>query len=318
MLYHLLAFVLGIALDLVIGDPHGFPHPIRLIGSLIAFFDRHRPRGRVKELLWGIVMSVMTVLLTGGVTLGILVLAYRVHVALGVIVEAVMTCYIMAARSLQVESMKVYHAFNNGDVEEARRAVSMIVGRDTDCLTEEGIIKAAVETVAENTSDGVIAPMIYTFLFGPVGGFVYKAINTMDSMTGYHNDKYEYLGKVPARLDDVFNFIPARISGLLIVLAAFVLGRDYSGRRAFKIFIRDRYNHKSPNSAQCESACAGALGLRLAGDAVYFGKVVKKPFIGDAVRPIENKDIARACTLMYGAESICLVVLLIVGVLFIA
>jgi len=194
--------------------------------------------------------------------------------------------------------MKVYKALADKDIEGARYAVSMIVGRDTAVLDEKGIIKAAVETVAENTSDGVIAPMLYLIIGGPVLGMTYKAINTMDSMIGYHNDRYEYFGRCAARLDDIVNYLPARLSALLMIAAAFI-GREFNGRHAVKIFKRDRYNHKSPNSAQTESVLAGALEVQLAGDAYYFGKLNKKPFIGDPVREIENEDIRRANRLMY-------------------
>ena len=186
----------------------------------------------------------------------------------------------------------------------------MIVGRDTDALDDIGVTKAAVETVAENASDGVIAPMLYLAVFGPVGGFFYKAVNTMDSMVGYKNERYLYFGRCAAKCDDVLNFLPARISALLLIFAASVLGRDFSAKRAWQIYKRDRYQHASPNSAQTESACAGALGIRLAGDAVYFGKVVKKPYIGDAVRNVEYEDIRRANRLLYGmaflGEALCL------------
>ena len=181
----------------------------------------------------------------------------------------------------------------------------MIVGRDTDVLDETGVAKAAIETVAENTSDGVIAPMLYLALGGPVLGFFYKAVNTMDSMVGYKNDRYLYFGRAAAKVDDAVNYIPARISAYLMILSAFIGGRAYDGKRAFQIHQRDRRNHASPNSAQTESACAGALGIQLAGDASYFGKIVKKPYIGDAVRKVEFEDIKRVNHLMYFTAWIC-------------
>ena len=216
----------------------------------------------------------------------------------------------LAGKSLKTESMKVYKAFENNDTEGARKAVSMIVGRDTQSLTKEGIIKAAVETVAENSSDGVIAPLIYMLIFGPVGGVVYKAVNTMDSMIGYVEEKYFYIGKFAAKLDDVLNYIPARVSGILVIISAFVLRYDY--KNAFRIFKRDRRKHASPNSAQTESAMAGALGVQLAGDATYFGVVHKKPYIGDKNREIENEDIKRANDIMYTMTIICLIVGLVI------
>ena len=318
MINHLIAFFLGFVLDQIIGDPMNFPHPIRLIGSLISFLDKKllgdtsdsassRKTGKEKAL--GLILCFLVIGITVLITGVISVVSYMLNTYLGILVEAVLTCYILAARSLKVESMKVYYALREGDIEKSRYAVSMIVGRDTKCLDEAGITRAAIETVAENTSDGVIAPVIYTFLGGPILGFAYKSINTMDSMVGYHNDRYEHFGFFAAKLDDIVNFLPARISALLMILAAFVLGRDFSGRNAFKIFLRDRYNHKSPNSAQTESVCAGALGVRLAGDAYYFGKLVKKPFIGDDLRQVEPIDIKRACKLMLCTTYLCVIIL---------
>lgn len=315
MLNHIIALLAGCILDWIIGDPMNFPHPIRLIGSFIAFLtktllkiDASRERDMKKEFWNGFLLVVIVLLTVFAVSSFIMVAAYRVNPILGIIVEAIFTCYIMAARSLETESMKVKKALDGDNLEGARFAVSMIVGRDTDVLDKEGIIKAAVETVAENTSDGVIAPLIYTAIGGPVLGWLYKAINTMDSMIGYKNDKYMHFGTAAARLDDIVNFIPARVSALFMIAAAFIGGRAYNGANAFRIFKRDRFNHKSPNSAQTESVCAGALGVQLAGDAMYFGKLVKKPFIGDALRPIEAMDIKRACILMYLTELLTMVI----------
>ena len=320
MNYHMSAFFLGFCLDLLLGDPHILPHPIRLIGRLIGQAERWLRRGdkeeqrvlkRERRELWQGVRLVLLVLSVTGLTAAILLfLAYRIHVWLGVVVETVMTYQILATKCLRVESMKVYHCLKEQRIGDARNALSMIVGRDTAPLNEEGIAKAAVETVAENTSDGVIAPMLYTALGGPVLGFFYKAVNTMDSMVGYKNETYLYFGRAAARLDDLVNFLPARISAYLMTGAAFLGGSSFSGRRAYAIFRRDRYQHTSPNSAQTESVCAGALGIRLAGDASYFGKIVKKPFIGDPIRAVEYEDIRRANRLMYltawMSEVLCL------------
>ena len=231
-------------------------------------------------------------------------------------IESIMTYQILAARCLQVESGKVWKQLKAGDLQAARTAVSMIVGRDTENLTEEGVAKAAIETVGENTSDGVIAPMLYTAFGGPVLGFLYKAINTMDSMVGYKNEKYLYFGRAAAKLDDVVNYLPSRISALLMIGTAFLSGGEYHGRQAWQIWRRDSRKHASPNSAQTESVCAGALGIQLAGDASYFGKVVKKPYIGDPVRPVEYEDIRRANHLMNRTAWICEVLCL--GILAIA
>ena len=254
-------------------------------------------------------------LLTGMFTALILVGAYALYPKIGMVVEAVMTYQILAARCLQVESGKVWKQLKAGNVEAAREAVSMIVGRDTQNLTKEGVAKAAIETVAENTSDGVIAPMLYTALGGPVLGFLYKAVNTMDSMVGYKNDRYLHFGRAAAKLDDVVNFLPARISALLMIGAAFLSGKSYNGRQAWRIWHRDSRKHASPNSAQTESVCAGALGIQLAGDASYFGKVVKKPYIGDPKRQVEYEDIRRANRLMNRTAWIC--ELLCLGILMI-
>jgi adenosylcobinamide-phosphate synthase len=260
-------------------------------------------------------LVVIVLLLTGMITALILVGAYALYPKIGMVVEAVMTYQILAARCLQVESGKVWKQLKAGNVEAAREAVSMIVGRDTQNLTKEGVAKAAIETVAENTSDGVIAPMLYTALGGPVLGFLYKAVNTMDSMVGYKNDRYLHFGRAAAKLDDVVNFLPARISALLMIGAAFLSGKSYNGRQAWRIWHRDSRKHASPNSAQTESVCAGALGIQLAGDASYFGKVVKKPYIGDPKRQVEYEDIRRANRLMNRTAWIC--ELLCLGILMI-
>ena len=213
---------------------------------------------------------------------------------------------ILAVKSLATESMKVYAALETGDLEASRRAVSMIVGRDTAWLDRDGVTRAAVETVAENTSDGVVAPLVFLALGGAPLGFFYKAVNTMDSMLGYVEPPYKNIGLVPARLDDVMNFLPARLSALLMLAAGALLGMD--AKQGWKIFRRDRFNHASPNSAQTESVCAGLLGLRLAGDAWYHGVLHKKPYIGDALRDIEHRDIPRACRLLYGTAFFALAV----------
>ena len=250
---------------------------------------------------------VLTVLIvTTAVSAAILVFAYLAYPAAGVAAEAVMTYYILAVHSLCAESMKVYDRLKAGDTEGARKAVSMIVGRDTDVLDEAGIAKAAVETVAENTSDGVIAPLLYTAAGGPVLGFFYKAVNTMDSMVGYKNDRYLYFGRTAAKLDDAVNYLPARFSAVLMIFACVLGGPAFSAKNALRIYRRDRRKHASPNSAQTESVCAGALGVRLAGDASYFGVIHKKEYIGDDTRPVEPKDIPRANLLMILTSVLCL------------
>ncbi len=296
-------------LDMVLGDPHGFPHPVRWMGSFIAGREqtlrKRYPKTDRGEEAAGAMMTVQVLLVTFLCSSGALFLAGKVHRFLYLAAETVMCCQMLAARSLMTESMKVYRAFREGDVEKARKAVSMIVGRDVEPLSEEGIVKAAVETVAENTSDGVIAPLFYMALGGAPLMFLYKAVNTMDSMVGYKNEKYLWFGRCSAKLDDWANLVPSRIAGVLMVVSAWILGMD--GRGAWRIFLRDRYRHKSPNSAQTEAACAGALGVELAGDAWYFGELYKKPAIGDRTRETVKEDIPRANALMYGTAGLMLI-----------
>lgn len=315
MCYHIFAFIAGFVLDLLIGDPHFIPHPVRLIGSLISFCDKRlncdagynisEKKLNLIKYKRGMLLAFTVIFATFAMSVIIIVAAYSINLYAGLIAEAVMTWQILATKCLRVESMRVYDALRTDGVDAGRRAVSMIVGRDTSVLDAAGVTRAAVETIAENTSDGVIAPMLYTAIGGPVLGFVYKAVNTMDSMLGYKNDKYMYFGRFAARLDDVVNFIPARISAYLMIAAAFIGGRQFDGKNAYRIFKRDRFNHASPNSAQTESVCAGALRVQLAGDAVYFGKLVKKKYIGDGLREIEYEDIKRANRLMYITAFFC-------------
>ena len=271
---------------------------------------KKRSQGRITVLI----VLLCTVAITDVLFVG----SYALHPVLGCMIETVMTYQILAAKCLCVESMKVYKALKTSGLREARKAVSMIVGRDTENLDEEGVIRAAVETVAENTSDGVIAPMLYLALGGPILGMAYKAINTMDSMIGYKNERYLDFGRAAAKLDDAVNYVPSRISAWLMIAACHFLGNPFIASEAKRIYLRDRRKHASPNSAQTESACAGALGVRLAGDASYFGKIVHKPFIGDARRKISAQDIPNADRLMYGTAILCLLICLglMVGVCF--
>lgn len=303
------AMVIGFALDLLIGDPQGWPHPVAALGRLIAALERGlrrlfpaTPRG---ERAAGGVLWLLTVLTATAVPTLVLWLCRRVSPWLGLGAESIMCWQILAVKSLRVESMKVYDALASGDVEGARRAVSMIVGRDTQRLDRAGICRAAVETVAENSSDGVVAPLVFLALGGAPLGFFYKAVNTMDSMLGYTEPPYRDFGCIPARADDAANYLPARLSALLMLAAGALLGMDTRG--GWRIFRRDRYRHASPNSAQTESMCAGLLGLQLAGDAWYHGVLHRKPAIGDPVREVEPADIPRACRLLYGMSVLALV-----------
>lgn len=304
MLYHTIALAAGYLLDLLIGDPRWLYHPVCLIGNLIALLEKGirkiLPKTEKGELSGGFLEVVLVCLISLGVPCAVLSVLYRYLPLAGLALETFWCYQLLATKSLKDESMKVYDRLKNGTIEEARYAVSMIVGRDTAELTEEGVTKAAVETVAENGSDGVIAPMLYMAVGGAPLMFLYKGINTMDSMLGYKNDRYLYFGRCAAKLDDFANYIPARISGWLMVAAAFLTGMD--GKNAAKIYKRDRRNHASPNSAQTEAAVAGALRVQLAGNACYFGKLYEKPTIGDKLREVEPEDIRRANRLLYGAS----------------
>ena len=302
----IMPIIIGFVIDSFIGDPYNLPHPIRLIGRLISKLEKFIRR-RFRNLHAGGVFLALTVIFISAVVpFFILYFYYRLNIIFGILIEGIFCYYLIAPKCLRNESMKVYSAIKIKDTEKARKAVSMIVGRDTQCLDESGIIKAAVETVAENTSDGVTAPIMYMSLGGAVFGFIYKAVNTMDSMIGYKNDKYINLGRFAAKLDDAFNFIPSRLTAAVMILSAYILGMN--GENAFRIWKRDRRKHASPNSAQTEAVCAGALEIRLAGDAYYFGKLHKKEYIGDDIRPIENEDIRRANKLMYCTSIIVLIV----------
>ena len=306
----LLALGIGFVLDLILGDPQGLWHPIRVIGWWISTCEKGIRKivpDTEKGLLAGGVLLV--VLVTGFSTAVPVVLLWSAHMFspwLCLALESIMCYQLLATKSLKTESMKVYKELVKSDLKGARYAVSMIVGRDTERLTEEGVAKAAVETVAENTSDGIIAPMIFMAIGGAAGGFFYKSVNTMDSMVGYKNDRYLYFGRCAALFDDVLNYIPARISAWLMIAASGVIGLDRKNAR--KIYLRDRYNHASPNSAHTEAVMAGALRVQLAGDAWYFGKLHKKKFIGDPYRPVVPEDIRTANRLLYATAVLAIAV----------
>ena len=299
--------LIGMILDWIFGDPVWLYHPVRIIGKWISFLEKilrkfagDQEGNEKKLLIAGGILWILVILVSAAVPMGILYLAEKISPCAAFVLECFWCYQLLAARSLGKESKKVYKKLMQDDLSGARLAVSMIVGRDTEQLTVEGVTKAAVETVAENTNDGVIAPLIYMFIGGPILGFVYKAVNTMDSMLGYKNEKYLYFGRVAAKMDDVAGFIPARISALLMILASCLLGMD--GKNALWIWKRDRRKHASPNAAQTEAVCAGALQVQLAGDAWYFGKKHEKDTIGDPIRNIEPKDILRSEKLMIGTE----------------
>lgn len=323
--FHSMSLIAGCILDWLMGDPYWLFHPVRFMGNMISALEARLRRLFPEHLLLagGVLAGFMCLFWTLIPVLGFLGI-YRGLLSFGIqrhwiyiclfVLESFFCGQLLAARSLQTESMKVCSALKEGDIEKARKAVSMIVGRDTAVLDRDGIARAAVETVAENTSDGVIAPFFFMAVFGPAGGFFYKAVNTMDSMVGYKNETYLLFGRAAAKLDDAVNWLPARLSGMLLTAAAWLLpGMD--GKNAWRIFKRDRFNHASPNSAQGEAACAGALHLRLAGDAWYFGTLYKKPYIGDDDRPIRPDDIKGVCSLMFGAQGLLMAGLVILFLL---
>ena len=311
-IWSLYALLLGAVIDILIGDPHFLPHPVVLMGKLITLLEkllrRVFPKTKRGENIAGGVLWIIVAAVSFLVPAALLMLCYHFSKWLGFAIESMMCWQCLAARSLCRESMKVKNALDTGDIEASRRAVSMIVGRDTAALDEKGVARAAVETVAENTSDGVIAPLIFLAIGGGALGMLYKAVNTMDSMLGYVEEPYKNFGLVPAKLDDVFNFIPARLSALIMLLAGGVAGFDM--KNGFRIFRRDRYKHASPNSAQTESVMAGLLRLRLAGDAFYHGVLHNKEYIGDPLRQIETNDIKRANIIMFVTAFISLIVFL--------
>ena len=303
--------VLSVLLDLLLGDPAWMPHPVVLVGKGISKLEpwlrRHFPATPTGERWAGRMLALILPLGTLLITLGVCWLAWFIHPILLVVVNVFWGWQALAMKGLKTESMGVYRALITGTLPEARIAVARIVGRDTQNLTAEGVTKAAVETVAENFSDGVFAPLFYLAIGGAPLALCYKAINTMDSMVGYKNERYLNFGRAAAKLDDVANFLPSRLAALALIGATVFVGGNT--RNAFKVWWRDRRNHASPNSAQTEAVMAGALGVQLAGPAWYFGEFYDKPTIGDSDRPVEPEDIRRANRLLYGAGLLSLAVL---------
>jgi len=313
------AGIIGFLMDCIIGDPASLPHPVRFIGWWISTLEkayrglfRKTPKG---EGAAGACMAVTVLLITGGTGYAALWAGFAINKWIGFAVACIMSWQAIAAKCLKDEASKVQLALEKDDLPAARRQIAMLVGRDTENLDSEQVAKAAVETVAENTSDGVVAPLFWLMLGGPVAGMLYKSVNTMDSMVGYKNSRYMYFGTFCARLDDLLNYLPARLTALFMVVSAFLGG--YDGKGAWKIWKRDRRNHSSPNSAHPESACAGALNIRLAGNASYFGQVCTKPYIGDPIRAVAADDIKKSCRLMYLASTVALIVFSAVRLMFI-
>ena len=311
-----LALCAGFVLDLLLGDPQGWPHIVRGIGGLIAALEKAFYPMKNKR-LGGRLLAVCVLFLCTALPAVFLYLMWRLSPWAYLVFEALLCWQLIALKSLRTESRKVYEALIKNDLLAARKAVSMIVGRDTTALDENAVTRAAVETVAENASDGVIAPLFYLTLGGAVLGMLYKAVNTMDSMIGYKNERYMDFGRFAAKLDDCMNYLPSRLSALLMITMARPYGLD--AKNARRIWKRDRRKHASPNSAQTEAAMAGALNVRLAGNAYYFGKLHEKPYIGDDLRPIEPKDILLSHRLLSAASiSMFLIVLAVRGCMYAA
>lgn len=289
---------IGFILDLLIGDPNNPFHPVRGIGLLASKLEtifRKLLKNSLK--IAGLIVWMITIVLTFAITYGIIFVCMKINKYLGIIVQGIIIYFCISAKGLVVEGYKVIKYLNEGNIEKSRKQLSYIVGRDTESLDSKGITRAVIETIAENMSDGVIAPILFAGIFGAAGSMAYKAVNTMDSMFGYKNEKYIKFGYFPAKLDDLFNYIPARVTGILIIISSFFLKRDY--KNSFKIYKRDRYNHTSPNSAHPEAAMAGALDIQLGGANYYFGKIVEKPVIGDKIKEIEINDVKKTAEILY-------------------
>lgn len=289
---------IGFILDLLIGDPNNPFHPVRGIGLLASKLEtifRKLLKNSLK--IAGFIVWMITIILTFAITYGIIFVCMKINKYLGIIVQGIIIYFCISAKGLVVEGYKVIKYLNEGNIEKSRKQLSYIVGRDTESLDSKGITRAVIETIAENMSDGVIAPILFAGIFGAAGSMAYKAVNTMDSMFGYKNEKYIKFGYFPAKLDDLFNYIPARVTGILIIISSFFLKRDY--KNSFKIYKRDRYNHTSPNSAHPEAAMAGALDIQLGGANYYFGKIVEKPVIGDKIKEIEINDVKKTAEILY-------------------
>lgn len=306
----MLSYTIGLVLDFIIGDPNNPFHPVRIIGSLGIKLENITRRVFKNLKISGFVTWLGVILITFLVNSLIVRLAFSISNIFGIIIEGILLYFCISSKGLKVEGLKVIKVLESGDIEGARKQLSYIVGRDTKVLDEEGIIRAVIETVAENTSDGIIAPLLFGALGGAPLAMTYKAVNTCDSMFGYKNDKYIDFGFVPAKMDDLFNYIPARITGYLVIFAAFILGLDY--KNSYRIYKRDRYNHTSPNSAHPESAVAGALGIRLGGANYYFGKLVEKPTIGDAKKKIEISDVYKTNNILGMVSFLGMIVALII------
>ena len=310
------AFIIGIIIDCIVGDPEYLPHPVRAIGSLVSSLEKlllkKGDRAFIQRIKGGLLAVTVCTICTLSTFL-LFFIFFHISVWLDLFVRGIFCAWCLAAKNLCDEAKSVYMALKERNLQKAQKRLSRIVGRDTDVLKEEGIIRACVETVAENTTDGVIAPLFYMVLGGPVLGMLYKAINTMDSMIGYKNERYRYFGTVAAHLDDVFGFIPARLAGVSMIIASFFVRLDW--KNATRIFLRDRRAHESPNAAFTESACSGALRIQLGGKAFYSGIEEEHPLLGDNLKSPCREDILKSCTLMYAASAVCFLYLMPIAIL---
>ena len=312
----MIELTIGFILDIIIGDPNNPFHPVRGIGYVsrkLEIIFRSILKKHLK--VAGLMVWMFTVALTFMITFGIVNISKNLNIYFGSIMEGILIYFCISSKGLVVESYKVIKLLIKDDIDGARKQLSFIVGRDTAGLNKEGIVKAVIETIAENMSDGIIAPLFYAGIFGAPLAFAYKAVNTLDSMFGYKNYKYIDFGYFPAKLDDVFNYIPARITGILILISSVILNYDY--KNSFKIYKRDRYNHTSPNSAHPEAAIAGALGVQLGGANYYFGTLVKKPTIGDKIKKIHIKDVNKTAKVLYLSSFMGLILALAIRQLII-
>ncbi len=300
-------------LDLIFGDPYSFPHPVKFIGNMIARLEKFFFATLINKLLSGLITFLIVVVSTYFATFLLINISYSLNSYLGIAVEILLTYTVLSAKCLEVEAVKVQRELRAKNLENSRKSLSYIVGRDTKELDFSQIIKAVIETVAENTVDGVISPIFYLCLGGVPLAMAFKAISTLDSMIGYRNEKYEEFGKVSARADDVANFIPARLSVIFFTISAFLLRLDY--KNAFLICMRDRKNHLSPNCAYSESLTAGALGIQLGGSHYYGGKLVEKQKIGDDLKKADVDDITKTVNMLRIVTFLCILVVCIINIL---
>ncbi len=288
-------------IDIIIGDPRWFPHPVVIIGKAVRFLEgKIRRTSLIGRKKGGIILCFAVVIPTFFITWGVVEGCLFVNALLGAIITVLFASMTLATRSLFDESKAVIDTLNNGNIVEARKKLSMIVGRDTENLDEQEICRAVIETVSENLSDGIVAPMFYLAIGGLPLAMAYKAVNTLDSMVGYKNDRYGDIGWFSAKMDDMLNWIPARLSVFLIVIASFIL--MYNWRNSWKIMRRDGQNHPSPNSGMPEAAAAGALNIQLGGKSRYFGKIYHKPAIGDRIKEIDRGDVKKAWVIMFASS----------------